>query len=225
MSGTRRPVIRINRPVPERVTPVRAPRLRIGLLGGSFNPAHQGHLAISLEALKRLRLDRVWWLVSPQNPLKSRDETVDLENRLAGARAIARDPRLVVSDLEREIGTRYTVDTLSWLTRGHRGRFVWLIGADNLLQLPQWRRWRRLVRMVPIAVFDREPYSYLALAGRMARAYAGERLSERRAPVLAEHPPPVWVYLRLRRYRMSSTAIRQEEAASCRRSRYKEKGS
>jgi nicotinate-nucleotide adenylyltransferase len=219
MSGTRRPVIRINRPVPERVTPVRAPRLRIGLLGGSFNPAHQGHLAISLEALKRLRLDRVWWLVSPQNPLKPSDQTADLENRLAGARAMARHPRLMVSDLERQIGTRYTVDTLNWLTRRHRGRFVWLIGADNLLQLPQWQRWRRLVRMVPIAVFDREPYSYLALAGRMARAYAGERLSERRAPVLAGHPPPVWVYLRLRRYRMSSTEIRQERAASRRRSR------
>jgi nicotinate-nucleotide adenylyltransferase len=219
MSGTRRPVIRINRPVPERVAPVRAPRLRIGLLGGSFNPAHQGHLAISLEALKRLRLDRVWWLVSPQNPLKPSEDTADLENRLAGARAMARHPRLVVSDLERQIGTRYTVDTLGWLTRRHRGRFVWLIGADNLLQLPQWRRWRRLVRMVPIAVFDREPYSHLALAGRMARAYAGERLVERRAPVLVEYPPPAWVYLRLRRHHMSSTVIRQEQAASRRRSR------
>ena len=96
MSGTRRPVIRINRPVPERVAPVRAPRLRIGLLGGSFNPAHQGHLAISLEALKRLKLDRVWWLVSPQNPLKPSDETADLEKRLARARKMARHPRLMV---------------------------------------------------------------------------------------------------------------------------------
>jgi nicotinate-nucleotide adenylyltransferase len=219
MSGTRRPVIRINRPVPERIAPVRAPRLRIGLLGGSFNPAHQGHLAISLEALKRLRLDRVWWLVSPQNPLKPSDVTADLEKRLARARKTARHPRVMVSDLEREIGTRYTVDTLAWLTRRRRGRFVWLIGADNLLQLPQWRRWRRLVRMVPIAVFDREPYSHLALAGRMARAYAGEHLVERRAPVLVEYPPPVWVYLRLRRHHMSSTVIRQEQAASRRRSR------
>jgi nicotinate-nucleotide adenylyltransferase len=219
MSGTRRPVIRINRPVPERVAPVRAPRLRIGLLGGSFNPAHQGHLAISLEALKRLKLDRVWWLVSPQNPLKPSDETADLEKRLARARKMARHPRLMVSDLERKIGTRYTVDTLGWLTRKQRGRFVWLIGADNLIQLPAWRRWRRLVRMVPIAVFDREPYSYLALAGGMARAYAGERLVERRAPVLAECPPPAWVYLRLRRHQASSTAIREERTASRRRSR------
>jgi nicotinate-nucleotide adenylyltransferase len=219
MSGTRRPVVRINRPITPAEVSRRAPRLRIGLLGGSFNPAHQGHVAISLEALKRLGLDRVWWLVSPQNPLKPSDETADLENRLAGARAMARHPRLVVSDLERAIGTRYTVDTLNWLTRRRRGRFVWLIGADNLLQLPQWRRWRRLVRMVPIAVFDRDPYSYLALAGRMARAYAEERLMERSAPALAERPPPVWVYLRFRRHGMSSTAIRQERAASRRRSR------
>jgi nicotinate-nucleotide adenylyltransferase len=219
MSGTRRPVVRINRPITPAEVARRAPRLRIGLLGGSFNPAHRGHLAISLEALRRLRLDRVWWLVSPQNPLKPSDETADLENRLAAARAVARHPRLVVSDLEREIGTRYTVDTLRWLTRRRRGRFVWLIGADNLLQLPQWRHWRRLVRMVPIAVFDREPYSYLALAGRMARAYAGERLMERSAPALAKRPPPVWVYLRLRRQQMSSTVIRQERTASRRRSR------
>ena len=159
MIGARRPVVRINRPITSAEVPRRAPRLRIGLLGGSFNPAHQGHLAISLQALKRLHLDRVWWLVSPQNPLKPADETADLEKRLAGARAMDNHPRLGVSDLEREIGTRYTVDTLGWLTRRGRHRFVWLIGADNLLQLPHWRRWRRLVRMVPIAVFDREPYS------------------------------------------------------------------
>jgi nicotinate-nucleotide adenylyltransferase len=211
-------MVRINRPITSVEGPCRAPRLRVGLLGGSFNPAHQGHLAISLEALKRLKLNRVWWLVSPQNPLKPMDETADLEKRLAGARALARHPRLVVSDLERKIGTRYTVETLRWLTR-RRDRFVWLIGADNLVQLPQWQRWRRLVRMAPIAVFDREPYSYVALAGRMARAYAGKRLVERRAPVLADSPPPAWVYLRLRRHPVSSTAIRQKQAASRRRSR------
>jgi nicotinate-nucleotide adenylyltransferase len=219
MIAARRPVVRINRPITSAEVPRRASHLGVGLLGGSFNPAHQGHLAISLEALKRLKLDRVWWLVSPQNPLKPADETADLEKRLAGARAIVRHPQLVVSDLERRIGTRYTVDTLGWLTRRRRDRFVWLIGADNLLQLPQWWRWRRLVRIVPIAVFDREPYSYLALAGRMARAYAGKRIAERRAPALAECPPPAWVYLRLRRHQVSSTALRQEQAASRRRRR------
>jgi nicotinate-nucleotide adenylyltransferase len=215
----RRRVVRINRPIDTPEVVRRAPRLRIGLLGGSFNPAHEGHRAISLEALKRLRLDRVWWLVSPQNPLKPTEETTDVAQRLAAARAIAGDPRVVVTDLERRIGTRYTVDTLSWLTKRCRARFVWLIGADNMAQLPRWRHWQRLVRMVPIAVFDREPYSYLALAGRMASAYAGARLAERRAPVWAESAPPAWVYLRLRRHQASSTALRQTRKASGRRGR------
>ena len=220
----RRRVIRINRPLTTPEIVRRAPRLRIGLLGGSFNPAHEGHLAISRAALKRLRLDRVWWLVSPQNPLKPADETTDLEQRLAAARTVADHPRVGVTDLERRIGTRYTVDTVGWLSKRCRARFVWLIGADNMAQLPRWRRWRHLVRMVPIAVFDREPYSYLALAGRMASAYAGGRLAERRAPVLAESPPPAWVYLRLRRHHASSTALRQESTASDRRGRRKEDG-
>jgi nicotinate-nucleotide adenylyltransferase len=221
---SRRRVVRINRPIetPEAVR--RAPRLRIGLLGGSFNPAHEGHRAISREALKRLRLDRVWWLVSPQNPLKPIDQTTDLEQRLTAARAIADHPRVVVTDLERRIDTRYTVDTLRWLSQKCRARFVWLIGADNMAQLPRWRRWQRLVCMVPIAVFDREPYSYVALAGRMASAHAGSRLAERRAPVLAETQPPAWVYLRLRRHQASSTALRQRSSASGRRVRRKEDG-
>jgi nicotinate-nucleotide adenylyltransferase len=221
---SRRRVVRINRPIetPEAVRQV--PRLRIGLLGGSFNPAHEGHRAISREALKRLRLDRVWWLVSPQNPLKPTDQTTDLEQRLTAARAVADHPRVVVTDLERRIGTRYTVDTLRWLSQKCRARFVWLIGADNMAQLPRWRRWQRLVCMVPIAVFDREPYSYVALAGRMASAYAGGRVAERRAPVLVETQPPAWVYLRLRRHQASSTALRQRSSASGRRVRRKEDG-
>jgi nicotinate-nucleotide adenylyltransferase len=223
MIEARRPVVRIRRPAPVRSAPRRAPRLRIGLLGGSFDPAHEGHLAISLEALKRLALDRVWWLVSPQNPLKPKDGTADLEQRLAAARAITgRHPRLVVTDLEHRLGTRYTVDTVDWLQKKCRARFVWLIGADNLAQLPLWRGWRRLVRRVPIAVFDREPYSYVALAGRMASAYAEGRLEEARASALAEAPPPAWVYLRLRRHQVSSTALRRERAASRRRDPRKE---
>jgi nicotinate-nucleotide adenylyltransferase len=221
---SRRRVVRINRPIEPPEVVRRAPRLRIGLLGGSFNPAHEGHRAISREALRRLRLDRVWWLVSPQNPLKPTDQTTDLEQRLTAARAIADHPRVVVTDLERRIGTRYTVDTLRWLSQKCRARFVWLIGADNMAQLPRWRRWQRLVRMVPIAVFDREPYSYVALAGRMASAYAVGRVAERRAPVLAETQPPAWVYLRLRRHQASSTALRQRSTASGRRVRRKEDG-
>lgn len=222
-----RPVVRINRPLgaadasratraqPGRaVEPVqRSPRLRIGLLGGSFNPAHAGHRAISLAALKHLRLHRVWWLVSPQNPLKATAGMAGFAERLASARQqSAGHPRLIASDLEQRLGTRYTVDTMTWLRRRGRADFVWLIGADNLAQLPQWHRWLRLLALVPIAVFDREPYSYRALAGRVARRFAGRRYPERLGACLPGVKLPAWVYLRLRRYPVSSTAIRQERA-------------
>ncbi|MEZ5931345.1 MAG: nicotinate-nucleotide adenylyltransferase [Alphaproteobacteria bacterium] len=182
----------------------------MGLLGGSFNPAHHGHLAISLEAIRRLGLDRVWWLVSPQNPLKAKAEMADLPERMASARAIAADhPKIVVTDLERKLGTQYTVDTVRRLKRSGRDDFVWLIGADNLLQLPAWRDWKGLLNLIPIAVFDREPYSYKALAGRVARAYAHCRIDPERASDLVGGDLPAWVYFRLRRHRVSSTAIRK----------------
>jgi len=219
----RRPVVRINRPRPAEVPPRPVPRRRIGLLGGSFNPAHPGHLAISREAIKRLGLDRVWWLISPQNPLKPVAGMASFADRFARARALAAcDRRIVCSDLEQRLGTRYTVDTLRWLRQRSRARLVGLIGADNLLQLPQWRHWVRLLAMVPIAVFDREPYSYRASAGRVARVYAQRRLRERDAPALAERHPPAWVYLRLRRHQESGTAIRRAQRGSGRRARRKE---
>jgi nicotinate-nucleotide adenylyltransferase len=216
----RRPVARINRPRPDQASPRPVPRRRIGLLGGSFNPAHEGHLAISRDALRHLGLDRVWWLVSPQNPLKPASGMASFAERFASARALAaQERRIVVSDLEQRLDTRYTVDTILWLKRHCRDNIVWLIGADNLLQLPKWRHWRRLLATVSIAVFDREPYSYPALAGRVARAYADRRLEQRAARALAQHPPPAWVYLRLRRHEASSTAIRREQAGSGRRAR------
>jgi nicotinate-nucleotide adenylyltransferase len=222
----RRPVVRINRPIEAERPPQPVPRRRIGLLGGSFNPAHQGHLAISREAMKRLRLDRVWWLVSPQNPLKGESDMADFAKRMASAEAMAgRDRRLVVSDLERRLGTRYTIDTVRWLKRRGRARLIWLIGADNLTQLPHWRSWRQLMAMVPIAVFDREPYSYRASVGRAARTYADRRLAERAAPVLPESRPPAWVFLRLRRYQVSGTALRRQRRASHRRAGRKEEAS
>ena len=216
----RRPVVRINRKLDDDrdSTPATPPhqrqvnargRPRVGLLGGSFNPAHEGHRAISLEALKRLGLDQVWWLVSPQNPLKSHRGMADLPARMASAtEIIAGHPRLMVTDLEQRIGTLYTVDTVKWLVRNGKHDFVWLIGADNLLQLPKWRSWRTLLNLVPIAVFDREPYSYRALAGRVAEAYADSRIDVRDAKHLINSSLPAWVYFRLRRHRISSTAIR-----------------
>jgi len=210
----RRPVARINRPRPVEGAARRRRELRIGLLGGSFNPAHEGHLAISREALRRLTLDRVWWLISPQNPLKPSAGMASFRERFAAAQALARQhPRILCSDLEQRLATRYTVDTLEWLQRHGEQRLVWLIGADNLLQLPQWRHWGRLLAMVPIAVFDREPYSHQAVVGRVARRYAQRRLPERDAPALAEFRPPAWVFLRLRRHQESSTAIRRQRTS------------
>ena len=215
MDGLRRPVVRLNRPLDDgggrRKPPARRGRpLRVGLLGGSFNPAHGGHLRISVEALRRLGLDRVWWLVSPQNPLKATADMAPFAERLASARdAAARHPRIVASDLERRLGTRYTVDTLERLTRRRDARFVWLIGADNLAQLPRWRRWPRIMRSVPVAVFDREPYVYRALAGKAARRFARFRRPQSAARGLALADPPAWALLRLRRHPASATEIRR----------------
>ena len=186
------------------------PVKRVGLLGGSFNPAHEGHLYISIEALKRLHLDRIWWLVSPQNPLKPVQEMAPFARRLAWARALAqRHPRIEVRDLEARFGTRYTVDTLGRLLRWRSYRFVWIIGADNLAQFPEWRQWWRLFALVPIAVFERSPYSYSALAGKAARRFAGARLPEREAARLADLGGPAWVFIRLRPHPASATAIRR----------------
>jgi nicotinate-nucleotide adenylyltransferase len=140
-----------------------APGLRIGLLGGSFNPAHEGHLYVGEVALRRLGLDYVWWLVAPQNPLKPVADMAPLKKRLAAARALAgRDPHLIVTDIERNLGTCYTIDTLRALTRRFPGvRFVWLMGSDNLEQFHRWRRWEEIAALVPIAVVLR-PGSVLA---------------------------------------------------------------
>ncbi|MFO1070653.1 MAG: nicotinate-nucleotide adenylyltransferase [Geminicoccaceae bacterium] len=204
----RRPVMRLDRPRP--AAPVPEPRrLRVGLLGGSFNPAHDGHLYISLQALHRLGLDQVWWLVSPQNPLKPVAGMAPLADRMAGARAVARHPRLRVLDLETRLGTRYTIDTLRRLGGRNDCRFVWLIGADNLRQLPRWRQWRAIMAAVPIAVFERPAYSYAALAGPAAGAYAASRIGEDRLQDLVELPPPAWAFVRVRAHGASSTAIRR----------------
>lgn len=191
----------------EPVAPAGKP-LRVGLLGGSFNPAHEGHLQLSLVALKRLKLDAVWWLVSPQNPLKPRAGMAPFAARFASAVAMARHPRIRVLDLERRFGTTYTVDLLRRLGHWRGFRFVLLLGADNLAQLPRWRRWEEIVARVPVAVIERQPYARAALAGPAARRLAGARLEAARAGELAERPPPAWVYLKVRPHPASSTALR-----------------
>lgn len=182
---------------------------RIGLLGGSFNPAHEGHLHISLLALRRLRLDQVWWLVSPQNPLKPEKGMASLDARLESARRLARHPRLHVTDIEARLGTRYTADTLRALKRRFpRARFVWLMGADNLLQIPNWERWTAVFETVPVAIFARPSYSVRALAGKAAQRYRRWRVPAQRAGGLAWRTPPAWVFLHCRLHPASATKIR-----------------
>lgn len=213
----RRPVARLA--VPAGPAPMAAaddrPRrqpLRVGLLGGSFNPAHEGHRYISLEAMKRLGLDQVWWLVSPQNPLKAAAGMAPLKERVAGAAAVARHPCIRVLPLETRLHTRYTADTLRRLALWRDHRFVWLMGADNLAQLPRWRHWRAIFAACPVAVFERHPYSYRALAGSAARDLAGARLPEARAAALLDAELPAWVFVRLRPHPASATAIRTRAA-------------
>jgi nicotinate-nucleotide adenylyltransferase len=194
---------------------------RIGLLGGSFNPAHSGHLHISRLALERLRLDELWWLVSPQNPLKPEAGMAPLAERLETARAVAAGEAIQVTDMERELGTRYTVDTLRALRkRFPDARFVWLMGADILQQIPRWKDWRAIFRTVPIAVFPRPTYSFKALSGRAARRFAGARVRASRAGALAAMRPPAWVFLRTPPIAISARRIRaQRETPRDRRGR------
>ena len=183
---------------------------RIGLLGGSFNPAHDGHRYISLEAIKRLSLDQVWWLVSPQNPLKGTTDMAPFRQRLRFAHMAAQHPRIIVTDVEQQLGTVYTVDTLHrLLPRFPACRFVWLMGADNLVQIASWKGWQEIFVSVPIAVFARPPYSSPALVGKAARVFASARLSEARAKQVATLRPPAWVYLHTRPHPGSATRIRQ----------------
>lgn len=182
---------------------------RIGLLGGSFNPAHRAHLRISHAALGRLRLDEVWWLVSPQNPLKKADDMAPLAERLAGAARLADDPRIRVSNLESEFGTTYTVDTLVALkARFPDQRFVWIMGADVFLELPRWKDWTRFMRSVPVAVFPRPTYSRRALSGQVARRFARNRMPEVRAGSLASRRAPAWVFFNSRPDPVSATRFR-----------------
>jgi nicotinate-nucleotide adenylyltransferase len=187
---------------------------RIGLLGGSFNPAHDGHRHISLLALKRLRLDEVWWMLTPQNPLKSARETAPFEDRLRAAQRVARHPRIRVTDIERRLGTAHTADTLALLLpRFPQCRFVWLMGADNLAQVSEWKNWRRIFRLVPIAVFSRPPYSKIALAARAGRVFADSRVAEWKASSIATRSPPAWVFLHTRPHAGSATRIRARKAS------------
>jgi nicotinate-nucleotide adenylyltransferase len=180
-------------------------------LGGSFNPAHAGHVAISRMALERLVLDEVWWLVSPQNPLKPTADMAPLAERLAVARQTAQGMAVVVTDAEVRLGTRYTADTLPGLQRAHPDtNFVWLMGADNLVQMRRWRRWSSIFCRVPIAVFARPAYALRAKRAKAARYFAEFRMQERDAAYLADQSPPAWVLFKGPRVSVSATDIRRQ---------------
>ncbi|TAD90119.1 MAG: nicotinate-nucleotide adenylyltransferase [Alphaproteobacteria bacterium] len=184
--------------------------MTIGLLGGSFNPAHSGHREVSLSALRRLKLDQVWWLVSPQNPLKPTAGMAPLDARLRQARIVAQDRRIWVSDIERPLGTRYTADTLRRLVQLCPGvRFVWLMGADNLAGIHRWRAWRHIFETLPIAVLARPAYAHAALAGRAARVFRAARVPEAQARSLARRCPPAWTFLHTRLDPTSATDLRR----------------
>ncbi|HEY7085207.1 MAG TPA: nicotinate-nucleotide adenylyltransferase [Hyphomicrobiaceae bacterium] len=181
----------------------------IGLLGGSFNPPHVAHRMISEAALKRLGLDKVWWLVSPGNPLKRRMGTMPLRERMALCREVAKNPHIVVTDFEKDLQTPYTAATLAFLkARSPRVRFVWIMGADNLATFDRWQHWREIFAMVPIVVVDRPGWRMKALASKAARAFAAARVPEANAAALALRAAPAWTFLSGPLSDLSSTTLR-----------------
>ena len=183
--------------------------MRIGLFGGSFNPAHEGHRLVALQALKRLRLDAVWMLVSPGNPLKDHADLAPLAERVAVAREVMEHPRIKVTGFEAAHGFRYTYETLRFLKAAHPGvRFVWIMGADNLRQFDRWERWREIARLMPIAIYVRPGSTRRAPFSKAATALARYRLDETDAPVLANCRAPAWVYLHGLMSSLSSSLIR-----------------
>lgn len=198
--------------------PPSAPGMRIALYGGSFNPPHRAHRAVAHAALTRLGVDRVWWMVTPGNPLKPPGELAPLGERVAAARSLADDPRIVVTAFEAAGGFTFTADTVAFLVhRRPAVRFVFLMGADNLASLHRWERWRDIARMVPIAVVDRPGASYACLSARAAVALGRHRIDEAEARSLAFRRPPAWVFLHPPRDPISSTALRRRAAVEHRR--------
>lgn len=186
------------------------PRQRIGLLGGSFNPPHAAHRQISRIALQRLKLDRVWWIVTPGNPLKAGGDLAPQAERIAACRAVAQDARIVVTGFEAALGSAFTAATLSFLrTRYPCTRFVWIMGADGLPQFHRWGQWRDIFRTVPVAVIDRPGWHLRAMSSKAAGTFARARVPAWRAARLADATPPAWTFLTGPLTNLSSTEIRQ----------------
>lgn len=187
--------------------------MRIGLLGGSFNPPHAAHREISLTALKRLGLDQVWWLVTPGNPLKDVSDLPSLKKRVAAAKELASHPRIEVTGFAGEKASAYTIDLLTELKRRFPAvSFVWLMGADNLADFHRWRAWQEIFGLLPIAVFDRPGFRLKARASKSAQRFSAFQVDESDAAGLAGLEPPAWTILSHKLSRLSSTELRAKKA-------------
>lgn len=189
--------------------PTAARGLRIGLLGGSFDPPHEGHVHITKIALRRMALDRVWWLVSPGNPLKTKGPA-DLERRMAACRDIMRHPRVAITDIESRLGVRYTADTLSQLMRMYpTARFVWLMGADNLVSFHRWEHWDWIMENAPIGVMARPGAQLQAGLAPAAQRYRRWRVDPMNAAALPFLKAPAWSLITGPMSTLSSTELRR----------------
>lgn len=188
--------------------PPSADGMAIGLLGGSFNPAHAAHVQISETAIRRLGLSRVWWIVTPGNPLKAGAPS-PLDERLAHARKLVGHRPITVTGFERHLRAPYTISTLTYLRQRRPGvRFVWVMGADCLAEFHRWRQWRQIMELMPVAVVDRPGWRMKALSSIAATAFASSRVPEDEAAALASMSAPAWTFLTAPLSDLSSTAIR-----------------
>ena len=195
--------------------PPAEPGMRIGLFGGSFNPAHEGHRLVAVQCLKRLALDRIWVLVSPGNPLKDHSELASLADRVASTERVMDHAQIAVTGFEAAHGFRYTYQTLDYLVAAEPGvKFVWIMGADSLMTFDRWERWEEIAQTMPMAIYARPGATFRATRSKAAVALEDFRLPEDSAETLADAEPPAWVYLRGVMSAQSSTAIRKQRASS-----------
>lgn len=183
----------------------------VGLFGGSFNPPHQGHQLVAEIALRRLGLQQLWWMVTPGNPLKSRNDLAPLSERLEASERLARltDPRIRVTAFEQSLGTSYTARTLEHVKARNTGvHFVWIMGADNLAGFHRWQRWQKIATTFPIAVIDRPGSTLSYLSSKMARTFDYARVDEDDAAVLWKKQAPAWTFIHGPRSTLSSSALR-----------------
>lgn len=185
---------------------------RIGLFGGSFNPPHEGHVLVAETAIKKLALDEIWWMVTPGNPLKDANILAPLKDRITASEELSNDPRIKVTALEAAYEVRYTADTLQIITQTHpEVNFVWIMGADNLVQFHQWQRWREIADLLPIAVIDRSGARDSYITSVTAKALGQYRINVSEAKQLAVMKPPAWVFMPGTVSDLSSTALRQQK--------------